>query len=108
VERVADHDGGDVVLAVEAADGLEVGMEIGFGRAAMECEERLGGETELVGDGQADAAVADVERQDAGHVGSVRRGLSVAWRVASSEVWVSNGWGLRLGGWRGHRMRGER
>ena len=40
----------------------------------MEGEERLGGETEGVRDGEADAAVADVEREDAGmgHGDSVR------------------------------------
>ena len=40
----------------------------------MEGEERLGGETEGVGDGEADAAVSYVEREDAGmgHGVSVR------------------------------------
>ena len=40
----------------------------------MEGEEGLGGEAERVGDGEADAAVADVEREGAGmwHGVSVR------------------------------------
>ena len=41
----------------------------------MEGEERLGGETEWVSDGETDAAVADVQRECAGmgHGVSVRR-----------------------------------
>ena len=54
------------MLADEAGDGLEVGAKVGFGRGSVECEERLGGEAEGVGDGQANAAVADVQREDAG------------------------------------------
>lgn len=61
VERVADDEDFDVVLADEAGDGLEVGAE----RGAVEGEERLRGEAEGVGDGEADAAVANVEREDA-------------------------------------------
>ena len=56
VERVADEDGFDFVLADEAGDGFEVGAEVG----AVEGEEGLRGETEGVGDGDADAAVADI------------------------------------------------
>ena len=66
VERVADDEGGDVVLADEAGDGFEVGAEVGFGSGAVEGEERLGGEAEGVREGEADAAVADVEGEDAG------------------------------------------
>jgi len=71
VEGIADEEGIDVVLADEAGDGFEVGAEIG----TVEGEERLGGEAEGVGDGEADALVADVEREDAwrGHGSSVRR-----------------------------------
>ena len=70
VERVADEEDFDVVLADEAGDGFEVGAEGG----AVEGEERLGGESEGVGDGETDAAVAYVERESAGmrHEGSVR------------------------------------
>ena len=50
------------VLANEAGDGFEVGARSG----AMEGEQRLRGEAELVRDGEADAAVADVERESAG------------------------------------------
>ena len=62
VERVADEEGFDFVLADKAGDGLEVCTEGG----SVEGEERLGGETEGVGDGDADAAVSNVEREDAG------------------------------------------
>jgi hypothetical protein len=51
-----------VVLADEAGYGFEVGAEVG----SVEGEEGLGGEAEGVGDGEADAAVADVEREGAG------------------------------------------
>jgi hypothetical protein len=70
VEGVADEEDFDVVLADEAGDGLEVGAESG----AVEGEEGLGGEAEGVGDGEADAAVAYVERESAGmgHGVSVR------------------------------------
>ena len=50
------------MLADETGDGLEVGARGG----AMEGEERLRGEAEGVGDGEADAAVANVQREDAG------------------------------------------
>jgi hypothetical protein len=66
VEGVADEEGVDVMLADEAGDGFEVGAEVGLGGGAVEGEEGLGGEAEGVGDGQADALVADVEREDAG------------------------------------------
>jgi len=70
VEGVADEEGFDFVLADEAGDGFEIGSE----RGAVEGEEGLGGEAEGVGDGETDAAVADVEREDAGmgHGVSVR------------------------------------
>jgi hypothetical protein len=57
VERVADDQNFDVVLADEAGYGFQVGAELG----AMHGEERLGGEAEGVGDGEADAFVAYVE-----------------------------------------------
>ena len=69
VEGVADEEDLDVVLADEAGDGFEVGAEGG----AVEGEEGLGGEAERVGDGQTDAAVANVERESAG----MRHGVSV-------------------------------
>ena len=69
VEGVADEEEFDVVLADEAGDGFEVCAEGG----AVEGEEGLGGEAERVGDGETDAAVADVQREDAG----VRHGVSV-------------------------------
>ena len=62
VEGVADEEGFYFVLADEAGDGFEVGAEMG----AMEGEERLRGEAEGVGDGEADALVAYVKGEDAG------------------------------------------
>ena len=56
VKGVADEKGFDLVLADETGDRFEVGAEGG----AVEGEEGLGGEAEGVGDGEADAAVADV------------------------------------------------
>ena len=72
MERIADEEDFDFMLADEAGDGFEIGAEGG----AVQGEERLRGETEGVGDGEADAAVADVEREDAGlgHGVSVRKG----------------------------------
>jgi len=62
VEGVADEEDFYFVLADETGDGFEVGANGG----AMEGEERLGGEAEGIGDGDADAAVTDVERERAG------------------------------------------
>jgi hypothetical protein len=86
VEGIADEEDFDVVLADEAADGFEVGSYVWFGAGAVEGEEGLSGEAEGVGDGEADAAVADVERESAGmgHGDSVRRKES---RVGSKETW---------------------
>ena len=61
VERVADYDGGDGVLAKEAGDGLEVGACCG----PVDREEGLRCEVELVGEGEADAAIAYVQRENA-------------------------------------------
>ncbi len=65
----ADDEGGDLVAADEAAYGFEVGVEL----RSVEGEERLRGEAEAVGEGEADAAVADVEGHDAtdGHEDSL-------------------------------------
>ena len=65
VEWVADEEDFDAVLAYEAGDGFEVGAEVG----AVDGEERLRGEAEGIGEGEADAAVADVESEDAGGFG---------------------------------------
>ncbi len=61
MERKADDDVGDEVFADDASDRLQVEVQ-GF---AMEGKERLGGDAEGVGEGEADAAVADVEGEDA-------------------------------------------
>jgi hypothetical protein len=85
VEGVADEKGFDLVLADEAGDSFEVSAEGG----AVEREEGLGGEAERVGDGETDAAVADVQRESAG----VRHGVSVRgkWRLAGTEVEIKRG-----------------
>jgi len=72
VERIADEEDFDVVLADEACDGFEVGAQGG----AMNGEKRLGDEAEGIGDGEADAAVADVQGEGAvvRHWLSVRKG----------------------------------
>lgn len=69
VERVAYDEGVDAVLADKARDGFKVGAQSG----AVQGEERLRGEAEGIGQRQADAAVADVQREDAscGHAASV-------------------------------------
>jgi hypothetical protein len=56
VEGITDNKDFDFVLADETGDGFEVGAEGG----AVESEEGLGGKAEGVGDGEANAAVADV------------------------------------------------
>lgn len=61
VERIADHDSRDLVLANEPGYGLQVGPE----RGAMQREERLGRKTQRISYGKTDAAVADVERENA-------------------------------------------
>lgn len=62
MERVADEDFGDFVFADEAEDGADVFVAV----LAMDGDERLGGVAERVGEGDADADFADVERHDAG------------------------------------------
>ena len=79
VEWVADDDDLHLVLADETGDGFQVGAQGG----AVEGEEGLRGEAKLVGDGEADAFVADVERESAwsGHVCSVASNLRThIWR----------------------------
>ena len=70
VERVTDDECFDLMLADEAGDGLEVCAQ----RGAMNGKQGLRDNTERVGDGQADAAVAHVESEDAGgsHAPSVQ------------------------------------
>ena len=61
LQRIADQNDLHFVLAQEASNGFEVGAE----RGAVEGEERARGEAELIGDGEADAFVADVECESA-------------------------------------------
>jgi hypothetical protein len=62
VEGIADEDFGDFVLADEAEEAAEV-FASGF---TPEGEEGLGCLKHWVGDGEADAGLADVECEDAG------------------------------------------
>ena len=62
MERVSDYQNFDAVLANEPGDGFEVGAE----RGAVDGEQRLCDEPQRIGDGETDAAVANVEREDAG------------------------------------------
>jgi hypothetical protein len=79
VEGIADEEDFDVVLADEAGDGFEVGAEGG----AVQGEEGLGGEAEGFGDGETDAAVADVECEGAG----MGHGVSVRGRQVAGGMW---------------------
>jgi hypothetical protein len=66
VEGVADDGFRCGVLAEDAGDGFEIGAAVG----AVQGEEGLRGKAEGVGDGDADAAVADVEADDAAYLGA--------------------------------------
>jgi hypothetical protein len=79
VERIADEEDFDLVLADEASNGFEIGAEGG----AVQGEEGLGGEAEGVGDGETDAAVADVECEGAG----MGHGVSVRGRQVVGRMW---------------------
>ncbi len=79
MEGIADDDDFDLVLAEEAADGFEVRAQGGgAGAGAMQGEERLGGQAQGVRDGEADAAISNVqsERAAMSHKGSVRLGCA--------------------------------
>ena len=88
---VADDQVGDAVAAKQAADGLAIQV----GGLAMEGQERLGKDPEGVGDGNANAAVADVKGQDA--LG--RRGLAGIARIGAGAGWVGVGHGFSVEGW---------
>ena len=62
VQRESNHYRRHTVLADEARDGLQVGAR----SSAMNREQRLRGQAQLVRNGETDAAVADVERESAG------------------------------------------
>jgi hypothetical protein len=63
VERVADDDADAVETAAETGEGAEIVFRVAL---AGEGEDGLGGEAELVRDGDADAFGADVEGEVAG------------------------------------------
>lgn len=76
VERMAEDNSGAVVPAEEAAEGAEVLLWV----FAAEGEDGLGGQAELVGDSDADAAVAKIEAQQAGfHESSIADGAAGSW-----------------------------
>lgn len=62
IKGMAEDDGRALVFAQEAAEGLEVLFRI----LALEGEDGLGGQAELVGDSDPDAAAAVVEAEEAG------------------------------------------
>ncbi len=62
MQRKADDETGDAEAAGKPGEGAKVFTEAG---TAREGEDGLGGEAELVRDGDADAAIADVEGEKA-------------------------------------------
>jgi len=62
IEGIAEDNGGAAVFAQQAAEGFEVLLRV----FADQGKDGLGGEAELVGDGDADAAGAEIEAQEAG------------------------------------------
>jgi hypothetical protein len=62
IERIAEDDSGAAVFAQEAPQGFEVLLRV----FADQGEDGLSGEAELIGDGDADAAGAEIEAQEAG------------------------------------------
>mgnify|MGYP001551720941 CR=1 FL=1 len=57
VERMAEDDGGAVVSAKQAAEGFQVGFRI----FPHQGQDRLRGQAELIGDGNTDAAISEIE-----------------------------------------------
>ena len=62
-QRIADDDCGHLVAAGEAGEGAHIVAGVAF---ALEGHDGLRGEAKLVGNGDADAAVADVKSEVAG------------------------------------------
>jgi len=61
VERVPNYQNVDAMLSNKAGDGLEIGTECG----AVKGEKRLCDQPQGIGDGETDAAVANVKRENA-------------------------------------------
>lgn len=74
----ADDEAGDFESAGEAGEGAQV---LAAAAAALEGEHGLGGEAELVRDGDADAAAADVEGQITGWFFLGQNGLPSAFSL---------------------------
>ena len=70
IEGVAEDDGGAAISAKQAPERLQILFEV----LAEEGEDGLGGEAEFVRDGNADAAVAEVEAEEAFHQTIVAKG----------------------------------
>lgn len=68
-KRIADDNGADGEAAGEPGQGAQI---FAAAAAALEREHRLRGEPQLVRDGDADAAGADVEAEEAGLGGGVQ------------------------------------
>jgi hypothetical protein len=93
VEGVSDDDADDGKAAGETGEGAEVvAGDAAAGALALEGEDGLGGEAEFVRDGNADAAVADIEAEKT-------RGWDGFQGIAPN---AGAGWGLR-GASRVHR-----
>jgi hypothetical protein len=72
VERMADHDSGYAEPPRQARQGAQVIARIAF---PLQGEDRLGGEAQFVGNGDADAPGADVEAEVARWLGGLQDDL---------------------------------
>jgi len=77
MQRIADDNDFHLVLTDEARDGFQVRAQ----RCSAKCEERLRDDAKSIGDGDADAAVANIQRECAG----MRSGFQIA-IVSVSEM----------------------
>ena len=83
VQRMAHDDTRDAVCRANAAESCEIAAAI----LALENLQRAGGEAELVGNGEADALAAVVEREDALRRATGRR---YGWRGLGHRVFERN------------------
>lgn len=76
IERIAEDDRGAAEFAQHPPQRLQVLLRV----PANKRQHRLGGQAELVGDSDADAAVAKIEAQQAGfHESSIADGAAGSW-----------------------------
>jgi hypothetical protein len=86
VDGVADHNAHHGKAAGEAGEGAEVvAGDAGADAFALESEDGLGGEAQLVGDGDADASVADVEAEKTGMRGGFQVSAPISELVCGLE-----------------------